>query len=118
MDNLWIYLDKGKSVLLLLLDLSVVCNTVEHSISISCLASLGICGNTLAWFASFQGYSQKVAIWDEQWIRQLLGCGVPQGSILSLMLFNTYNCPLAKLIRFGVGCHQYPDATQIFLLVD
>ena len=35
------------------------------------------------------------------------------------MLFNIYMRPLAQLVRsFGLGCHQYADDTQLFLLMD
>ena len=48
-----------------------------------------------------------------------LQCGVPQGAILSPMLFNVYMRPLTWLLQsFGLGCHQYADDTQLYLLMD
>ena len=39
--------------------------------------------------------------------------------MLSPVLFNFYMRPLAQLIQsFGLGCHQYADDTQLFLLMD
>ena len=35
------------------------------------------------------------------------------------MLFNIYMRPLAQLVRgFSLGCHQYADDTQLYLLMD
>ena len=35
------------------------------------------------------------------------------------MLFNIYMHSLAQLVwSFGLGCHQYADDTQLFLLMD
>ena len=46
----------------------------------------------------------------------LLTCGVPQGSVLSSVLLNSYMKPLGEIIQsFGVQCHQYASDTQLYL---
>lgn len=43
-----------------------------------------------------------------------LSCGVPQGCILSLMLFNIcMKTPREVIQSFEVGCHQYGDDIQL-----
>ena len=45
-----------------------------------------------------------------------LNCGVPQGSIISPMLFNIYMKLLGGVIRVcGTSCHQYADDTQLYI---
>ena len=73
-------------------------------------------GTALQWFRSYlAGRLQKVVLGEHcsaPWIFQY---GVPQGSILSSMLFNIYMKPLGAVIQsFGVCCHQYADDTQLY----
>ena len=111
---------EGGSALLILLDLSTAFNTVDHELLACCLATAGIQGSVLKWLTSFlQDRTQSVIIAEEKSSKHPLNCGVPQGAILFPMLFNIYMRPLAQLVQsFGLGCHQYTDDTQLYLLMD
>ncbi|KAF7244902.1 hypothetical protein EYD10_08831 [Varanus komodoensis] len=116
-DDLCREKDRGSASLLVLLDLSAAFDTIDHGILLDRLAGLGVGGTALQWFRSYlNGRFQKVVLGDYGSAPWQLCHGVPQGSILSPLLFNIYMKLLGEVIRrCGLQNHQYADDTQLYL---
>ena len=76
-DDLCWERDGGSVTLLILLDLSVAFNTVDHGILLERLADLGVGGTALQWFCSY-----LVVLGEHYSAPWILQYGVPQGPVL------------------------------------
>ena len=90
-DDLRLNIDRGHVSLLVLLDLSAAFDTIDYGILLDRLRGLGIGGTVLWWFPSYlSSRFQMMMLGDSCSLKKELLCGVPQGAILSPMLFNIY----------------------------
>ena len=85
----------------MLLDLTAAFDTVDHQIILSRLElCVGITGNALKWFKSYLSKRTfSVHLGQYSSAAAPLVCGVPQGSILSLILFALYLLPLGSIFK-------------------
>ena len=111
-------IDKGKSVMLVLLDLSSAFDTIDHHILIERMQSeFGITCAAKEWFANYlSDRTNRVCVLGDYSDVQVLKYGVPQGSIAGPPIFTAYAQPVANIIRrFQIGYHIYANDTQLYV---
>lgn len=111
-------MDSRLVTLLVLLDLSVAFDTVNHVVLSNRLStSFGVRGSALHWFASnLSNRSQRVSFNQKLSEDFQLDCGVPQGSCLGLLLFMICVSELFEVIKEYLSqAHAYADDTQLHL---
>ena len=110
-------MDRGNSTALLLPDLSSAFDTVNHTILLNMLSSLGVKGEAHKWFESYLSYhSQIVCINGCKSVALPLSCGVPQGSVGGPTVFSIYLIGLRQvLLQHGIDYHIYADDIQLMI---
>ena len=112
-------LARGEPTALVLLDLSAAFDTIDHSILLRYLKSwFGLGGTVLKWFASYLGdRCHVVKIGSTLSELSKLIYGVPEGSVLSPLLFSLYTTPLSKIICLHphIKFHFYADDAQLYI---
>ena len=80
-------------------------------------SNFDITHTALAWIRSYlSDCSQKVVVGKVKSDPVTLTFGVPQGSILGLILFTLYTSPLGQICtRHGITCYFYAENQQIYL---
>ena len=110
--------DRGKSTILVSLDLSSAFDTIDHHLLLERLRLMfGVTGPALNWLKShLTDRTQLVKQGDDLSIPMLLQTGVPQGSVLGPILFTSFISPVHCIAtQFGVHQHQYADDTQLYM---
>ena len=113
-DQICQQMDYGKLIGAIYLDLTKVFNTIGHNVPTEKLPKFGICGKSLDWFVVYLfNRSQTVEINGCRSVVKLIMLGIPQGSILWLLLFMIFYNDLADHIQ---SCEviKYTDDTVIF----
>jgi hypothetical protein len=117
-DDIISSISRGEVTMLVLLDLSAAFDTIDHNILIHRLQSrYGVDGTALEWFKSYvSDRSQLVTINDTLSDMLPLKFGVPQGSKLGPILFNSYIAPVSEMAdKNKVNDEKYADDQQLIL---
>ena len=109
----------GEHTALVLLDLSAAFDAIDHIILLGYLKSwFGLGETVLKWFAPYlSDRCQSVKIGSTLSELSRLIYGVPQGSVLGLLLFSLYTTPLSKIILLHpqMKFHFYVEDTQLYI---
>jgi hypothetical protein len=110
-------LDGGEHVLFVATDITAAFDTVNHKRILLNLEQMGIASTALNWISSYlENRNQVVTV--NKYVSQpkKLRCGVPQGSVMGPLLFNTYMAPLSKLLqKLPVHHHLYADDVFVYV---
>ncbi len=103
-------------VILVLPDLSAAFDTIDHDLLLGILErQIGVTGTALTWFRSYlSGRTQSVHVNSKSSANHLLKYGVPQGSVLGIILFTTYTQPL-QIVQADTNFMLYADDDQLYL---
>lgn len=105
--------EKNQVACALFIDVSKAFNTVSHSILLKKLSNLGFRGPFFSLLQNFlTGRTQVVSIANNRSSKIDLKAGVPQGSVLSPLLFNIFVNDMSKAIS-GCSLFQYADDTVL-----
>jgi hypothetical protein len=108
--------DKGEVTIVLLLDMSAAFDTVEHSILLQRLSSMGIRDQALSWCRHYlSNRFSSVSCRGELSTPLSISHGVPQGSVLGPLLFIIYISEVSRIIkRHGLNHVFYADDLKLY----
>jgi hypothetical protein len=112
-DDIRLNIECKKLTVLVLLDFSSAFNTVDFDILLGILNSINISQTSLSWFRDYLfGRRQRVRFNDmlSSWCE--LTAGVPQGGVLSPLLFSVFINSITESLTSSY--HLYADDLQIY----
>ena len=112
-DDIRMGMDIQQVTVLVLLDFSNAFGTVDFDIMLAILASLNISPNVIDWFHNYlHGRRQRIRIYDSYSDWSSVNAGVPQGGVLSPLLFSLFINNISQHITSLY--HLYADDLQIY----
>ena len=99
-ENVTAWLDSGRSVDVVLFDFSKAFDVVSHHVMMDKLSSLGVTGRLLNWIDSFlTGRQMCVTVSGSRSSARPVLSGVPQGSVLSPLLFFIFENHISRFLH-------------------
>ena len=105
-------IDQNKITAGVFVDLSKAFDTLNHQILFSKLERYGIRGVVLQWIKSYFENREQFVQYDLTSSKQIIQCGVPQGSILGPLFFILYINDLPNALQLAEPL--YADDTSIY----
>ena len=105
--------DEGKMNLSIFLDLKKAFDTVDHKTLLLKLRKYGIESTSYNWFNSYLTNREQFCHWDRaNSSRDILKCGIPQGSCLGPLLFVLYVNGFENCLEYMIP-NMYADDTSV-----
>ena len=115
MGDLLTGINKNEKILAVFIDLKKAFDTVDHDLILRKLERYGIDGRELSWFNSYlSNRSQYTNVNGCESVKCSIITGVPQGSLLGVLLFQILINDLHRAIRYSSSI-LYADDTTIYL---
>ena len=102
-------LDSKQCCTAIFIDLAKAFDTVDHSMLVGRLRSIGVSEGSLAWFANYLSQSVQSVKSEHMPVTK----GVPQGSILSPTIFSVYINNIAQAVGSSL-IQLYADDTVLY----
>ena len=115
-NDQFLSLSKGNMTVLILLDFSSSLNTIDHSILVHGLhTDFGFTDTVLQWFSSYlTDRTHYVSLSNHCSALAPVHSGVPQGSVLGIILFTMYIKPMSAIIEsHSIMYDSFADDLQI-----
>ncbi|KAI5627525.1 gastrula zinc finger protein XlCGF28.1-like [Silurus asotus] len=109
------HLDKSNTYIrMLLIDFSSAFNTVLPTVLITKLSELGICTSTCRWILDFlTNRPQSVRLGNQVSSTLILNTGIPQGCVLSPLLYSLFTDDCAPLYNYNIFIKYADDTTVV-----
>ena len=112
-DTIISSIDEGQIGALVMLDYTKAFDTINHPILLSVLCHIGLGESAVRFFQNYlDGRTQAVVIEGKKSCSVKIEAGLPQGSIISPIMYTIYTCKFVDSIKLSKA-HFYADDTQL-----